>query len=434
MLKKLPLKNLISIFFILFSMQIPLMAQSIYQAYFGNLHSHTSNSDGAGEPSDAFNFARDTAGLDFLAVTDHVEQIEEIIFISEEWSDTQDAANNATVDGSFVGFAGWEWGSPLDGHINVFNTSSIINDAGALWYYDDFPAFLNWLLSNTPAIAQFNHPGDVSTADNWNDFEYLNTITDTAFPLVEFQNVKQATDWYEYTLAKGWHLSPVWNQDNHSADWGTKDNGRAGIWSETLSRSSLVEAIIAGRTFATMDKNAKIWIDLGGVSMGSEMTIQETLPLHLSLSDADNESWISIEVVSKNGVLMDIGAHSGNLDTTVTLNLLNDEWVFVRAIQADSNYLWSAPVYVTGDITNISNINSEKTVQLFPNPAKEYFVINTGYENSIIKIYDIVGNPVYENTFQRSLKVNSQALDAGVYFVNITANKRKYSKKIVIAK
>ena len=38
------------------------------QVFFGNLHSHTSFSDGSGKPDDAFKAAR-KAGLHFLAVT-----------------------------------------------------------------------------------------------------------------------------------------------------------------------------------------------------------------------------------------------------------------------------------------------------------------------------------------------------------------------------
>ena len=41
------------------------------QVFFGNLHSHTSYSDGSGTPDQAYKWARDTAKLDFLAITEH---------------------------------------------------------------------------------------------------------------------------------------------------------------------------------------------------------------------------------------------------------------------------------------------------------------------------------------------------------------------------
>jgi hypothetical protein len=37
-----------------------------YNVYFGQFHSHTSVSDGKGTPSEAYQYARDTAGLDFF--------------------------------------------------------------------------------------------------------------------------------------------------------------------------------------------------------------------------------------------------------------------------------------------------------------------------------------------------------------------------------
>lgn len=428
MLKDFLQKKIIVVLFIFNLLPLVVLSQGTYQAYFGNLHSHTSNSDGMNEPADAYNYARYTAGLDFLTVSDHVEQIDIL-----EWYYNKNEADDATINGTFVGFAGWEWGSPMYGHINVFNTNSIIDDALSLWYYEDFPEFLNWLLSNSPAIAQFNHPGDETYFTNWDNFEYLNTVTDNAFPLIEFQSIQQATDWYEFALIKGWHLSPVWNQDNHSADWGTKNDGRAGIWAETLSRNSLIDAINAGRTFATMDKNARIWIDIDGTSMGSELPIQASMSLHLNLSDLNNESWTSIELVTKNGVLMNLGTHNGNIDTTFNVAFTNDEWVFVRAVQTDNDYLWSAPVYITGTVSDISNITNEKSIQLYPNPVKDFFIINTEDKNSSVMIYDVMGTLVYKNRFQNSLIINSKGFVNGIYFVNIVANDQNYLKKVIIS-
>ena len=46
-------------------------AQAQEQVYFGNLHSHTSYSDGSGTPEQAYRHARYTARIDFLAIPDH---------------------------------------------------------------------------------------------------------------------------------------------------------------------------------------------------------------------------------------------------------------------------------------------------------------------------------------------------------------------------
>ena len=41
------------------------------EVFFGNLHSHTSISDGSSTPRVAYRHARDVAELDFLAITEH---------------------------------------------------------------------------------------------------------------------------------------------------------------------------------------------------------------------------------------------------------------------------------------------------------------------------------------------------------------------------
>lgn len=423
----------ITISFIFYFVPFVVLSQGTYHAYFGNLHSHTSNSDGAGTPSEAFAYARYTAGLDFLAVTDHLEQIGNIPYIDPEWSDCMDDADAATVNGTFLGISGWEWGSPLHGHVNVFNTNDLITDAANLWYTTDLPAFYNWVLTHAPAFAQFNHPGEEVYFTNWNNFAYVSPALDNAFPLIEFQNVQQATIYYEAALTQGWHFSPAWNQDNHSADWGTKNDGRTGIWATSLTRQALFEAINAGRTFATMDKNAKIWIDLSGTPMGSEVPVQLSMPLHLYLSDANTESWISIQLFTQNGVLADIGPHAGTLDTTFNISPANFNWIFVRALQADSNYLWSAPVFLTGTITNIQFPSSEAAIQLYPNPARDYFYVNTGEDNSQIEIVDITGVLLYSKTFQKRLRVNTDKLLPGIYMVTISASDKVIVKKVFIS-
>jgi len=53
------------------ALSIPLPAQSDLSVFFGNLHSHTGLGDGRGTPFAAYEHARDVAGLDYLAITEH---------------------------------------------------------------------------------------------------------------------------------------------------------------------------------------------------------------------------------------------------------------------------------------------------------------------------------------------------------------------------
>jgi hypothetical protein len=416
-----------AIVFLLLIFPLWVLSQTPYQVYYGNLHSHTSQSDGEGTPAIAYQYARDSAGIDFLAVTDHLEQIS-----SSEWSDVQYQADAGTQTGNFVGISGWEYGSPFYGHVNVFNNTQQITTLG--WYYLDWGGFTDWLLAHPPGFAQFNHPGDDITANNWNNFEYKGASLDSAIPLIEFQNIQQATDFYELSLLKGWHLSPVWNQDNHSADWGTKNNGRAGLWATELSRPALFDAISGGRTFATMDKNASVWISSNTTPMGSIAARQVDLPVQISLQDGDSEIWTLIEIVSNNGILMSLDSITGNFDTIIYITPYTDNYIFIRGIQADGNYIWSAPLCINGDISGQNDISFPTEIKVFPNPASESICVRNSQPGSVLLIYNIYGGMVYSETFDDNTDIHCDDLLPGIYLVEISNRAGKSYFKQVIKK
>lgn len=82
-----------------------------YSHYYGNLHSHSSYSDGVQTPADAYPFARLSAPtpLDFLAVTDHNNSGAGMQLSSYVLGQAQ--ANAVNSGGDFVAIWGQEWGT-----------------------------------------------------------------------------------------------------------------------------------------------------------------------------------------------------------------------------------------------------------------------------------------------------------------------------------
>jgi hypothetical protein len=98
--------------------------------YWGDIHGHTSYSDGSGLPSEAFEFARDVALLDYAAITDHSEHFLrmgdiDLFNIFQNYISTINQYNNPE---DFVTLVAMEWtpkyvvlGQDVSfGHLNVY--------------------------------------------------------------------------------------------------------------------------------------------------------------------------------------------------------------------------------------------------------------------------------------------------------------------------
>ncbi len=120
------------------------------KAYWGDLHAHTSYSDGVGPPYYALARAR-SAGLHFYSVTDHGAWLTET-----EWKRTLTQTNQATVPGAFIALHGIEWSHRTAGHINIFNSDTLISREDPR--FAELPEFYTWLANNPDVVAQFNHP------------------------------------------------------------------------------------------------------------------------------------------------------------------------------------------------------------------------------------------------------------------------------------
>jgi len=409
-------------------------SQNPYNVYFGNLHSHTDYSGGVSNPRRAFIYARDTAQLDFLAVTDHLESI---YYSSYEWDSTKIMANEATSNGTFVGIAGYEWTSPTYNHCNVYNTPDMVSVLNV----NNWNAFVQSVVNKIPAFAQFNHPGLTGT-NGWNSLAYMGVLPDSVFALMEINSAIQEI-FYTIALDSNWHVSPSNGQDNHDADWGTKDDGRTGIWASQLSRTALFDAIKAGRTFATFDKNASAWLDIGGSPIGSRIPYSSNIQVHVVLNDANAESWNYIQLVGANTQLFcNISNHGAALDTTITINPSVSKWIYLRAKQTDEQYIYSAPFYIVGLPTGVNeNTESDKIkLSISPDPLTEFSVItfNTLQPKHVtLKIFDILGRWISTLCDQKlpegkhKFNIPSAILTQGIYLLEYNDSRVCKTIKII---
>jgi len=269
------------------------------KVYFGQLHSHTNLSDGIGPVQEAYCYARDVAGLDFFAVTDHScyfdqapgkDMVGDILLKggldkynanSNSWKAGIKAAEDAYREGEFISFYGYEmtWaGGP--GHINTFATGGFVsqrnsalnvktNDMGLRGYYE--------LLKAAPkSISMFSHPG--TTYGDFNNFAYYDPVIGQRITLIEVANGDGEVDsdayfrtfWlYKNALDRGWHVAPAINQDNHLGKWGDSNTCRTAIWTNDLSLEGVYNALRARRVYATEIQDLEIVFSANGFPLGS---------------------------------------------------------------------------------------------------------------------------------------------------------------------
>ncbi len=355
-----------------------------YQLYFGQLHSHTTYSDGSGTLDAALDYVKnlpDSANVDFVAFTDHSNYFDKsgeanpedalydmslaTAYSQETWKSYKDAvaAFNASQS-DVVAIAGFEmtWsGGP--GHINTFNTPGIVSrnnttlnnktsDAGMKAYYA--------LLSQpegVDSLSQLNHPG--STFGTFSDFNYWNPVIDSRVFLVEVGNGEgqvgaggyyPSYEYYTMALDKGWHVAPSNNQDNHKGKWGNANDARDVIITDDFSEQGIYAAIRAMHMYSTEDKNLEIGYTLNDLLMGSSISVvPEKLNISVTVNDPDASDSISkVEVIVNSGKTVYTWSDPAELATgALSVELDPDySYYYIRVTEGDGDLAVTAPVWV----------------------------------------------------------------------------------------
>ena len=262
--------------------------KEIYRIFLGNTHAHCKYSGDANQTDEnsveKHFLSAKSNGYDFYCITDH-SQYE--TFTPQAWDHMQSAAD-AVTDASFVAIRGYEHsennGPGAKGHMNVYNSTTYLN---ALAAGIDLAYFHNWLAetANTNVIVSMNHP----KTDQYGNFACHNEQARRHIALIELINGTNCHyDSFLAALSKGWKVSPVAGCDNHTTEPIAKWQPRTGVAAKRLTRTAILDAMAAGRTYATYDKNLKLLYYVNNHVMGSEIrTTANTLTFEIDISDPD---------------------------------------------------------------------------------------------------------------------------------------------------
>lgn len=332
-----------------------------YNLYFGDLHAHTSFSDGVGTPDEAYAMAIQ-GGADFMATTDH-----HYLLTEDAWELTKVIAEEYTSE-DFVAIAGFEYFITGWGEINVFNYPE--KDMG-IWdhgynglpHQTALPAFYDTLSSNEGAVGLWTHP-TWAYSKEFDDFDHWSESRDVGIGMCEVHNYGnwEYYGWiddepsFQKALDAGWHVMPTASSDTHAANWIIGYECRTVLMAETLTLESLYDAMSACRGYATIDSNLRLSYELNGQVMGSVLAQPaSSYVAEIHIEDPDHVSSDDItlvEIVSDFGEVVEaLECGDTTVDWTVTLPSGDASYFYVR-ISTASNVpgeegltAWSAPIW-----------------------------------------------------------------------------------------
>ena len=427
--------------------------ESTFNAYFGQLHSHTGEySDGTGTLAQALDYIKDTASrdnVDFVAFTDHSNYFDatgtgnnnpaaalhdksQMTAASlAKWNKYVGDMRAFNAEGHDVlAIPGFEmtWsGGP--GHINTFNTEGLVsrnnttlnnktNDSGMKAYYEE-------LKNNPDSISQFNHPG--TTFGTFANFSYWDPAIDELITMIEVGNGEgggigsgyfPSYEYYVQALDKGWHIAPANNQDNHKGKWGNSNTMRSVVITDDFSEAGMLAGMRNMTMYSTEDKNLEIMYTVNDMIMGSIISgTPASLAVFAEINDPDGEAIGTVEIVVNGGRVV----HQERItDSAATLNFTlapNYSYYFLRVIQPDKDIAVTAPVWIGETVK--AGITEITTTAIMPlkNQAIPFKTAIYNYEGSDLIINKIeysithLGSTTVVDTVTNSITVpsNTQA-------------------------
>lgn len=340
----------------------------IGRVLWADLHGHTELTDGSGTPKDYFRYARDVAGLDIVALTDHDHWgMRPLTVHPELWEEIRRETELFHRQDDFVTLLGYEWTSWIHGHRHVLYFSDQGRILSSVDEDYESPLQLWDALRDANALTFAHHSAGGPIATNWAvppDPE-LEPVTEIVSvhgsseapdsPAVIYSPV--AGNFVRDVLDRGYVFGFLGSGDGHDGHPGlahinAASGGLAAVLSEDLSRSGIKKAMQDRRVYATNGPRILLEVDLAGHQMGSviESRVWDGLSpqersLGIVVSGTDSLQRLDLIRSGEVAVEFDCGGSAVCEADLPVLDVEPGEYLYVRAVQKDGGAAWSSPFY-----------------------------------------------------------------------------------------
>ena len=391
-------------------------AVAAFNFYFGNLHAHSSYSDGNQDnlsltPADDYAYAKNSLCLDFLGISEHNHATANMTLT--KWPLGLSQATAATTS-NFLALYGMEWGVISNGgHVLIYGTNQLIG-----WETNNYNTYVpksNYL--GTPetngtlglfrtvnnfggnTFASLAHPSS-SDFENLSNIAY-NSSADSSIVACAVASGPSTSsntnyldppfsfgyiDYYQRMLSKGYHLAPSIDHDNHNTTFGRTSYSRLAVVAPTIAYSDFYNSMKNRNFYATEDCDTRIQFTINNSIMGSIINGNQAPSISIYAIDPTNISIPTIKLMygvpGSNILAFEITSVNGNILNYTDFNLANSTTAYYYAdITIAGNRSISAPIWYTKNaivplqfISFNAIVENDKTVLLNFQTANE---INT---------------------------------------------------------
>ena len=327
-----------------------------YSIFWGDLHGHTSLSDGLGDTADDYYiFARDIAYLDVCALTDHG---------AAHWDEQIVAVQEFYDPGKFVTLLALEGGGK-DGHMLLFFRDDDEEPISA-WpnTHDEYVKHV---------IEQYGTDGRLITGpahftgpSNGKTFPF-GTFDERIMRFVELYSMKGASeypmnprpvgngqgakeDFVQSAYAKGLQFGVIGTSDNHDSHPGRNvatgfPGGLVAFYAKELTREAIWDAFWNYRVYATSFDRIYVEFTVNGQIMGSNLETAGQSLIEYYVVGAEDD--LEVFLIRNNTVIRKDSSSTGHLQVSYKDDTpVGNNFYYIRVVQNNGERAWSTPVWV----------------------------------------------------------------------------------------
>jgi len=341
-----------------------------HNIYWGDIHTHSAYSIDCVErekldmtPGDLMASARDRAGLDFYATTDHHQpwDIPRHRLGREAWEATLADVDAHHRPGEFCVFPGIEFRCPRGDTVIVFNEMPPYDLIDQQTYADVRAMWTALAGHDALTIPHFHNPGRLADGEWWfappSSGERGDRAIEPVLEIFSCHGSYEREDALErhiplikasrpdrygvHFLRRGHHYGFVANSDGHKGHVGT--NGLTAVYARELTREAILDAYRRRHVYGTTNARIRLLFTGNGHLMGD--VVANTPNKTLAIAVVGETELKKVELFRNGDLHRRFAPRGRSCSETVEIEDANPSFWYVRATQLDNHIAYSSPIW-----------------------------------------------------------------------------------------